>query len=455
VFTCDFCCARRSAALPRRLGGKKGEDVSLVHPVGCFGGFIMSFRMIHAVLLIAGIWINVPVIAENVDGSDGKILARFAVDSGKSERLNTPVSVEYSGDVYGLRLVELCEGKRVPVPFQMEKSGNGTNLCWVLTGKTPPEVKRVYGLEKGTAEEVGGIVVKDDGSSLEILCSNKTVLRYKYGVEPAPEGADVKYAKSGFIHPVCSPAGQVLTQIHPADHIHHMGLWNAWTSTKFEGRKVDFWNIKEGKGTVRFAKCLEKTGGPVFGGFKVVQEHVDLSAPDGAKGALNEVLEVKVWNIGKDAWLFDLVSIQTCASQSPLTLLKYRYGGFGYRATPEWGNDNSDYLTSEGKTRKDGNGSTARWAVMQGKTNKGEAGLMMMTDVRNLNYPEPIRIWDAKQQNGCMFFNFCPIQQKEIVLEPGKEYVSRYRVCVFDGQMNKEGAERLWSDMAHPPKALK
>jgi len=316
-------------------------------------------------VLLCGVICAKSVFAAD-DVKQEKPVARLTVNAGNVERVDTPVTVELPGGISGaeIRLVEIRDGNRVPVPSQSEKNEKGKSLSWILSGKTPPAVKRVYEIEKGKTAEGPGIDINDNDAALEVLCGGNPVLRYKYGVEPPPAGKAADYAKSGFIHPVWSPAGQVLTQIHPEDHIHHMGLWNAWTATEFEGRHVDFWNIRDKKGTVRFAKCLEKSKGPVFGGFKVLQEYVDLSAPGGARIALNDNLEVRVWNIsgaGKGYWLFDWVSVQHCASSSPLHLLQYRYGGLGFRATTEWGINNSDYLTSEGKTRKDGHTTRARW----------------------------------------------------------------------------------------------
>ena len=53
--------------------------------------------------------------------------------------------------------------------------------------------------------------------------------------------------------------------------------------------------------------------------------------------------------------VFDLVITQTTASESPLQLPKYHYGGLGFRGNRQWdGKDNCEFLTSEGKTRADG-----------------------------------------------------------------------------------------------------
>ena len=37
-------------------------------------------------------------------------------------------------------------------------------------------------------------------------------------------------------------------------------------------------------------------------------------------------------------------------------------------------------------------------------------------------------------------------------LKPGEHYKLRYRVLSYDGEMDKERADRLWNDFAYPPK---
>ena len=67
-----------------------------------------------------------------------------------------------------------------------------------------------------------------------------------------------------------------------------------------------------------------------------------------------------------------------------------------------------------------------------------------MSHPANREHPEPMRIWP----DGYIFFNFCPIQQKEWTLEPGKEYTLRYRLYVYTGTTAPAVAERtvagLW-----------
>lgn len=382
--------------------------------------------------------------------------ARIIAEAGKSVRIDTPVSVRLKGipdlpPAGKFRLEEIRGSKRLPTPSQVQP-GDSPRLWWILAGTTPAGGKRVYELAKGKPPPAAGVAVRQGAKALEISCAGGKVLRYNHAPVPPPKGADPLYTRSGFIHPLWSPAGEVLTGIHPRDHYHHLGLWHPWTATKFEGRKVDFWNLAKGQGTVRFVKFAAKTSGPVFGAFSAVQEHVNLKAPQAEKVALNETFDVRVWSPGgrdKRYWLGDFTMTQRCASSSPLTLLKYRYGGFGFRATTEWKQGEPHYLTSEGKTRKDGHATRSRWCNVFGPTAKGPAGVLFMSHPQNREHPEPMRIWPK----GEVFFNYCPIQKAEWTLKPGNDYVLRYRLCVYEGAITPKAAERLWQDFAHPPEA--
>jgi hypothetical protein len=405
-------------------------------------------RRLTLTFLAAFFTLSLALAAQSVTVTEP--LATITVEAGKYTRIDTPVSVALDGISYTrLRLEETKGSQRLPVPTQLEP-GNPPRLWWILSGTTEAGGKRIYELLQGSSARTTGVEVIKNDSFLQLQIGDSKVLRYNHAVVPPPEGASPLYARSGFIHPLWSPAGEVLTWIHPKDHIHHMGLWMPWTETEFEGRKVDFWNLGKGQGTVRFVKFISTESGPVYGGFGAIQEHVDLRAPEEEKVALNEELDVRVWNLGKpnECWLLDYTSKQRCASSSPLHLLEYRYGGLGFRATDQWNESNSDYLTSEGKTRKDGHGTRARWCNVFGSTAKGQAGVVFMSHPDNHEHPEPMRIWPE----GGVFFNFCPIQKADWILEPGETYVLRYRLYVYSGKITPETAERFWQDFGYPPK---
>jgi hypothetical protein len=288
------------------------------------------------------------------------------------------------------------------------------------------------------------------------------VMQYNISEVYPPDSVNPIFKRSGFIHPLWSPSGNVLTRINPPDHWHHMGIWNPWTKTNFEGHSTDFWNLNEGEGTVKFAGFNSIISGPVYGGFRARQEHVDFQAKGGDKVAMNEVWDIRVWNVSSigssEIYLIDLTTTLNCASESPILLEAYRYGGgIGFRANAEWTNKNSWLLTSEGKDREDADGTRARWCNVGGEfSGHGTSGILFMSHPSNREFPEPMRVWpvDANDGRGDIFFEFCPIRNKSWELKPGNDYVLKYRILVYDGKIDTKIAESLWIDYANPPTVI-
>ena len=410
---------------------------------------VQAWGAIVTFMMVMGTW----------QGGVAEPLARITVNAGEFARQDIPVSIPLEGIGEGnKRLFEVDgSGARKEIPFQVD-AGVGQRMWWILSGKTPAGNKRTFEIETGRASAIGRIIqASKNDQFLEIHVGQDKVLRYQHAVMPPPEGVDPLYARSGFIHPLWSPAQEVLTEIRPSDHYHHLGVWMPWVNTKFEGREVDFWNLKKGQGTVRFVDFGGIHNGPVFGSFQANHEHVDLKAPGGEKVVLNEEWNVRVWNVGgKKAgyWIWDLTSVQRCASESPLELKAYRYGGLGFRATAKWKKDNANYLTSEGLDRDKGHATRSRWCMMFGPTDKGPAGVLIMSHPSNHEHPEPMRIWpsDSNKGRGDIFFNYTPIQKADWTLKPGRDYVFRYRFYVYNGKLPADKADALWADFAQPPK---
>jgi len=396
------------------------------------------------------------------------VVATFRVEAGDSRRHDTPVSAPLDGLALNpadaaLVLYEVAGERRIRKPSQVD-AGFGPRLWWILDGVTAAGARRVFELVRtpSAPREAGPppgphMGVEDDGDALTVTAAGKPVLSYRYTPIPPPAGTSALYTRSGFIHPLWSPGGAVLTRIQPPDHYHHVGLWNPWTRTEFEGRAIDFWNLHEGQGTVRFKALLSTTARDVFGEFRSLHEHVDLTAPDpsGARVALNEEWQVRVWNADPTAevWLVDFVSRLSCATASPLTIKKYRYQGFGFRATAAWDDETAVLLTSEGKSKSDGNATRARWCDVRGPAEGGTAGILFMTHPGNHDHPELLRIWPTGANEGVenVFVNFNPAQDRDWVLEPGQVYTLRYRMLVYDGRIDRDRAERSWNDFADPP----
>lgn len=381
-------------------------------------------------------------------------IATITVEAGNYNRHNTPVFVNL-GEVTWLPdsmliLQEINESGKTLCKTQTEQ-GTERKMWWIIPDMKAGETKTYHLLH--SKAEVGEHIISTEKTpdALIVKAGNKDILRYHSAVVYPPRGVDSSYRRSGFMHPVYAPNGAVLSNMQPADHYHHYGFWNPWTDTEFEGLNIDFWNLGRKLGTVQYKSFISVTGGVVFGGFKALHDHVIF--PDSApRTVMNEVWDVRAYNV-PGAFLWDFTSTLNLATQSKLIINEYRYAGLGFRATAEWTNQNSKALTSEGKTRKDTDGTRAKWCFIEGETGKGRAGILFMSYPANYNHPEPVRMWpeDANNGRGDVFFNFCPTKTMDWILLPGMDYVLKYRILVYNDGLTREQAEMAWNDFANPP----
>lgn len=391
-------------------------------------------------------------------------VAEFSVRSGTFERVNTPVTASLEGVPLrlasgSLQLYEITDGEEVPVSSQLE-AGDPKRLTWILKGETPPGTIRNYELRvvgSGAQSSDQGVKVADTGQSLRIQMGDRPILAYRYEQKDVPEGVDEIYSRSGYIHPLWTPEGEILSRIQPPDHYHHYGIWNPWTSTEFRDQEIDFWNLAKGQGTVRADQVVERTEGSVFGGFEAIHNHVDLTGSSGETVALKETWKVKGWNVDpeRDVWLVDFTSVLRPATQDTFTIKEYRYQGFSLRATEKWNDETASILTSRGYDKSNANGTRARWMDVSGvsDTQSETSGVLFMTNPNNFNYPEELRIWPTGMNDGeeNVYVNFNPAQDRDWVLAPGKSYSLKYRILVYDGELSTEQANQYWRDFAHPP----
>jgi hypothetical protein len=390
-------------------------------------------------------------------------LVRFSIQSGL-EVEQTPVSLsldafDYNTDKGILVLYEIIEGEEVFVPAQLE-TGQSAKLWFILDKTSSARAIRnfVLRLEDKEREDQKEKTFRLERkhNDLSIARGEKPVLNYRFGIKYPPEGIDVLYKRSGFIHPLWSPGGEILTNIQPDDHYHHYGIWGPWTKTHIDGREVDFWNLAKGQGTVRFAGFLSEVEGKVFSGFRVLQQHIDFGAKGEDQAAINELLDVRVWNVSGDIWIIDYTTTINSPLDNGIMLDAYRYGGgIGYRATEKWHKDNCTVLTSDGKKRDNADGSFARWCLVEGESDsgRGRSGILFLSHPSNRMHPEPMRVWppDANGGRGDLFFEFVPIRHEDWKLEARKDYTLKYRMVVFDGAMDEAEAERYWNSFAYIP----
>jgi hypothetical protein len=388
-------------------------------------------------------------------------LLRLSVEAGKYQRINTPVSIDLTGvivsDTLTLQLFELVKGKQVEVQSQVEP-GYISRLWWIIDGTTPAGAKRDYVLYRNPGLTIKkGISTTVTPEKIELKKDQTKILDYQVALH-YPPSKDTMYRRNGYIHPMYSPSGNILTRVDAPDHFHHVGIWNPWTKVKIGNHVTDFWNLYLHQGTVKFAGINTLTEGPVWGGFNVRQEHIDFQGKNHNDLTFNEIWDVRAFNTvpvaGSKAWLIDLTSLLAVAGDSTIILEAYRYGGgIGYRATDEWNKDNSWVTTSEGKKRIDADGTKSRWTDVGGAfKDKGTSGIVFFSHPSNREYPEPMRVWPVDQNgHGDVYFQFTPIRYHDWILNPGNVYTQRYRMLVYDGKIDPAVSERVWTDFAYPP----
>ncbi|MDA9843948.1 PmoA family protein [Flavobacteriaceae bacterium] len=340
-----------------------------------------------------------------------------------------------------LRLTAATTSGKEEVPYQRNEN--------IIYWKTSSDVSS-YNLEKEKPMDYTAVQLVESDEQLEVYQNGTKIIGYQTALKGVPEGVSEAYQRNGYLHPVNTPKGKRLTRIQPEDHYHHYGIWNPWTHTLFEGDTLDFWNLNKKQGTVRFAKLLKKNTGPVFSEIEVLHEHVVLK--DGAnKVALNEIQNIKTTPLSDNQYLMDITISYECATKEPFKIIQYRYGGFGWRTTEEWDNQNSRVLSSEGNTRKKADGSTARWCIVDGKLDEGHGGILMISHPENYNHPEPLRVWPEDQYGrGDLFVNFATTKTTDWTFEPGEKYTLKYQLIVYDGTMETTTAEQAWKQFAEP-----
>lgn len=329
----------------------------------------------------------------------------------------------------------------------------GNRISFILPSLAAGQSVR-YKLVQGQPPTEPTAVTKIDGSTVCFFVSGKPVASYQADtkdLKPRP-GLDPKFVRGGYLHPLVTPSGRVVTDDYPANHLHHHGIWMAWTKATYDGRETDFWNMGQGKGRVDFTSLEKFWSGPVHAGLVAKHRYTDLtsSAP---VITLNEQWTVRIYAIPggeKSYHLIDVDAEQTTADNLPLGLPQYHYGGLGLRGPAAWdGTNNASFLNSEGLTdRIKANAQPARWLRMSGMVDGANAGVAVLSHPGNFRSPQPVRVHPKEP-----FVSFAPQTNGGMEIKPGETYRVKYRFVVSDGDADAALLESLWQEYANPPAA--
>lgn len=388
-------------------------------------------------------------------------LPRLVIEAGEIARQHAWITVQLPPGVRGADLQLRPEDGGDVLPLQI-----GPNReAWAVVPSIPAGKALHYRIEPALKpsgpERVG---VSRDGTQLRVTVDGRPLLSYVGEPQALPGGTPEVYSRGGYIHPVFTPSGRRVTEDYPPNHRHHHGIWTAWTSTRFEGRAPDFWNMGDKKGRVEFESVGRSWSGALTGGFESRHRYVDLLASS-PMTVLTEDWRVVAYApsrasparpmhppspVGFGApSVFDLTVRQQLAGRSPLELPAYRYGGVGVRGRHEWdGRDKTFFLTSTGRSRLSGHGTRATWAHMSGDVDGRRAGIAILSHPDNVRSPQPMRIHPTEP-----FFNFAPQQAGAMSIAPGDTFVARYRFVAMDGEPDAALLDAMWQAYALPVRA--
>ena len=214
----------------------------------------------------------------------------------------------------------------------------------------------------------------------------------------------------------------------------------AWTSAEYEGQRVDFWNAQKKQGTVEHVRTIRADDDTI----KVQLRHVITAGKHKGVTVLDET-----WTITRIKHetlnIFDLVSVQACATDKPLTIRKHKYGGMCIRGPASWSNGEA-MLTSEGKNQKEGNHTRPDWVALFGKAEgetPGLAGIAAMAHPDNFKSPQPVRLHPEMS-----YFCFAPMILDTFRIKPGEPYTSKFRFITYDGKPDAKQLNAVWREYA-------
>ncbi|MCP9237446.1 PmoA family protein [Lewinella sp. JB7] len=299
-------------------------------------------------------------------------------------------------------------------------------------------------------EPAGPRVLVGD-TEIRISVQGRPILSYQLAeqLEEPDEGDTLPayYRRSGFIDPVYSPAGRLITDAFPVGHSHQHGIFMAWTSTRFRGEDIDFWNQQDRTGTAKHLEVLEIIDSAGVVGFRSRLQQISMKYGP----ILQEDWRVRVYG-STSPYVWDLRSEQTNVTDDTLFLEKYTYGGLGVRGSAEWNEADSlmyrapaRFLTSEGRERSTANHTRPEWTAifgpLDGSEEDGTAGVAVFPHPDNFRSPQFVRVHPEMP-----YFSVTPVAEEGFFIPPGGTYVSRYRFVVFDGEAANAKLDRYgWS----------
>jgi hypothetical protein len=300
---------------------------------------------------------------------------------------------------------------------------------------TPSTITTAPPTHQEPEDSPAGIVLKQ--ADREVAVYHNSVVAYADSKASNSTGTTAPwYDRSGFVHPLRTPSGRIVTAAFPADHRHQHALMFAWTSSRVGDRKVDFWNSHKRQGHVEHVRTISRSPTQLVASLRHVDDTVSPS----------KIILEEVWRLETrphpDVHILDLRSEQSLVSDESFVIEKYHYGALCVRGSDQW-SGNVSMLTSESKTIANGNHTRPRWVAMFGEVDNAICGIAAINHPANFRYPQHTRLHPTMP-----YFSFFPAVDASFEIAAGEVYRSRFRFVAFDGKPDTELLDSLSDDFA-------
>ncbi|MEQ9411878.1 MAG: PmoA family protein [Fuerstiella sp.] len=299
--------------------------------------------------------------------------------------------------------------------------------------------------------DVSGLKLQHNEKTVSIHSGDRQILVYNKVSPPVPEGISSDYRRSGFLHPVASPDGRVVTATFPKDHPHQHGIFSAWVRSTWNDRNIDFWNLAGGTGRVLHQRVVSTFCRDDGAGFEI--DLVHRATQDPAVDILRERWKVTVYPTDGQYHCFDLETTQSAITDIPLVVNEYHYGGIALRGLTRWVQlrdkdprpdrsepvEHSDFLNDLGSDRVAGNHQKARWVALAGSIDGAPVSITVLCHPDNFRAPQAARLHPTKP-----YFCFAPCVEGSFTIDQKHPFKGRYRYLVTDAEPDAAWLNQQW-----------
>jgi len=270
------------------------------------------------------------------------------------------------------------------------------------------------------------ILSHDIGRHIELRspARESPLWRYVYGGKPKP-----------FFHPLCTPAGHVLSIFEPSDHTWHRGLW--FTIKIVNGE--NFWE-EPADGVFGIQQTCQPPA--VSHDESSINLHTELNwVRPGGDVVLNERRKIIYQPLDQDSYALDFTfDLTPCHDvvfdRTPFTTWG-GYGGLTFRGNRNW--TNTKLTFADGSTSDRPTPVHSPWCDLTGLIDGAantHAGVAMFDHPQNVRHPVG---WYGGTGAG-HYFNAALLFHESLKRQAGETLSLKYRVLVHDHDM---GVDRL------------